>query len=188
MVNQVSTVDVAGGAPVGPGESDALLAISVILNLAPGAQVAVYNAPIAANAASFQAVFNKMINDGVTVISNTNVYCEDQTTLADVQSLDSTLASAAASGISVLSATGDAGSACQDGTPGTIAVPTDSPHITAVGGSSATAGPGNVYGSETWFDGSAQVPPTGAAGFTPRTMGALAAAVPCAAHRRILLG
>jgi hypothetical protein len=165
MVNQVSKVDVAGGAPVGAGETDALLAVSVILNLAPGAQIAVYDAPLAANAASFQAVLNRMINDGVTVISNTNTYCEDQTTLADVQSLDSTLASAAASGITVLSATGDAGSACRDGSQNTIAVPTDSPHVTAVGGSSATAGSGNVYGSETWFDGTHGVPPTGAAGF-----------------------
>ncbi|HEY6923180.1 MAG TPA: protease pro-enzyme activation domain-containing protein, partial [Steroidobacteraceae bacterium] len=165
LSSQVNKVDVAGGAAPGPAEADTLLAIATILNVAPGAQITVYDAPFAANAASFQSVFNAMINDGVTVISNTNIYCEDQTTLADVQSLDATLSAAAASGVTVLSATGDAGSSCQDGSANTIAVPTDSPHVTAVGGSSATAGPGNVYGTETWFNGTTQVPPIGAAGY-----------------------
>jgi hypothetical protein len=41
-------------------------------------------------------MFNAMINDGVNVISNSWAYCEDQTTLADVQSIDSILASAGA--------------------------------------------------------------------------------------------
>ena len=163
--NQVSQVPVAGGAPIGPGETDVLLGIDTILSLTPGAQIVVYEAPFASNAASFQAVLNAMIDDGVTVISNTNIYCEDQTTLADVQSLDATLATAAASGISVFSATGDSGSTCSDGTASTIAVPTDSPHVTAVGGSTGTVGAGNVYGSESWFDGSNDVPPLGPAGF-----------------------
>ncbi len=165
LVNQVSQVPVAGGAAIGAGETDVLLGIDTILNLAPGAQIVVYEAPFASNAASFQAVLNAMINDGVTVISNTNIYCEDQTTLADVQSLDATLVTAAASGISVLSATGDTGSICSDGSAGTVGVPTDSPHVTAVGGSTGTIGAGNVYGTESWFDGSNDVPPLGPAGF-----------------------
>ena len=38
---------------------------------------------------------------GVTIISNSWAYCEDQTTLADVQSIDLVLQSAAAAGINV---------------------------------------------------------------------------------------
>ena len=48
-----------------------------------------------------------MINDGVNVISNSWAYCEDQTTPADVQSIDSILTSAGAAGITVLSGSGD---------------------------------------------------------------------------------
>ena len=165
LLNQVSQVNVNGGAPIGPGETDALLAIATILNLDPLAKIAVYEAPFAANATSFQAVLNQMMNDGVTVVSNSNIYCEDETTLADVQSLDAMLASAAASGISVLSATGDAGSTCSDGSANTIAVPTDSPHVTAVGGSSGVIGPGNIATSQSWLNGSGQIPPTGQGGF-----------------------
>ena len=57
---------------------------------ASGAQVVVYDAPFT-GAGSFQALFNRMIDDGVTIISNSWAYCEDQTTLADVESIDSIL-------------------------------------------------------------------------------------------------
>ena len=60
-----------------------------------------------------------MIDDGVTMISNSWAYCEDQTTQADVQSIDSILATAAASGIRVLNASGDNGGTCLDGSPNT---------------------------------------------------------------------
>ncbi len=49
------------------------------------------------------------------VISNSWAYCEDQTTLADVQSIDTILQTAAASGISVFTGSGDHGSTCLDG-------------------------------------------------------------------------
>jgi kumamolisin len=165
LIGQVSQVDVNGGAPLGPGEEDALLAIVTILSTAPGAEVVVYHAPNEGPGTSFQALFNAMIDDGVTIISNSFVYCEDQTTDADLQSLDEILATAAASGISVLSATGDSGSTCNNGSAATVSVPASSPHVTAVGGTAAKLGPGATYGSETWWDGSAQVPPTGQGGF-----------------------
>lgn len=95
-----------------------------------------------------------MIDDGVTVISNSWTYCENQTDLADVISIDSILASAAASGISVFNGAGDSGSTCLDGSPNTVAVPADSPNATAVGGSSLNSGPGLTYNGETWWDGS----------------------------------
>ena len=166
LLGQVTQVDVNGGAPLGPDQSDVLLAVDTILDLAPGAKIIVYDGPSTeSGTTSFQALFNKMIDDHVTIISNSFGYCEDQTTLADVETIDTILATAAASGISVFSATGDSGSGCSDGSPDTIAVPADSPHATAIGGTSPIAGPGSTYQGEKWFDGSGDLVPTGQAGF-----------------------
>src|SRR5439155_3477580 len=166
LLANVSQVHVNGGAPRIPDEEgDVLVGIETILGLAPGAQVAVYDAPFAGPGTSFQTLFNSMVNDRATIISNSFNYCEDQTTLADVQSIDAILKSAAASGISVFNATGDTGSTCRDGSANTITVPADSPNATAVGGTSMTVVPGLVYGGETWWDGLNQVPPTGQGGY-----------------------
>src|SRR5204863_3993286 len=83
----------------------------------------------------------------------------------DVQSLDSILASAAAAGISVFNASGDSGSTCLDGSGNTICVPADSPHATAVGGTSLTLGPAVTYGSESVWAGLNGSFPTGQGGF-----------------------
>ncbi len=130
---QLSQIHVAGGAGAhGADESEVLLDIDAVMSLAPGAQVIVFDGPFSGRG-SFQAMFNAMINDGrVTIISNSWAYCEDQTTLADVQSLDNVLANAAAAGITVLTGAGDQGSTClegsrnvttQPGTSGTRGVP-----------------------------------------------------------------
>jgi hypothetical protein len=163
VINNLSEKKVGGGASIGAYEDEVLLDIDGVLSLAPGAQVVVYDTPFTAPGSSFQTLFNAMINDGDTIISNSWFYCENQTTAADVNSIDSILASAAASGITVLNATGDSGSVC--GAGNSIAVPADSPHATAVGGSSVTPGPGGVYGSETWWDTLNATPPGGAGGF-----------------------
>lgn len=160
----ISQVHVGGGATAGAQQAEVLLDIDDVITAAPGAQLVVYDAPFS-GAGSFQAIFNAMINGGVTIISNSWTYCEDQTTLSDVQSIESILQTAAAAGISVLSATGDFGSSCWNGSANTAQVPTTSPHITAVGGTSPTFGPGFAYAGETWWDGSATSPPTGQGGF-----------------------
>jgi hypothetical protein len=165
LLSHVSRVDVAGGAPQNGDESDVLLGIEAALLTAPGAQVIVYDGPSSGNGVGFEALINKMISDGVNVVSNTFSYCEDQTTAADVQSIDAVLATAAASGISVFNGAGDFGSMCSDGSANTVAVPADSPHTTAVGASSLTFGPGFTYAGETWLDGSSQVPPGPQGGF-----------------------
>ncbi|MGE0825072.1 MAG: protease pro-enzyme activation domain-containing protein [Candidatus Binatia bacterium] len=165
LINQVSQVHVNGGAPLGTDENDVLLSIETLLSLAPGAEVVVYDGPSSGPGTSFQTLLNTMIGDGVTIISNSFSYCEDQTTLADVQSIDAILATAAASGISVFNAAGDSGNSCGNGSPNTLAVPASSPNATAVGGSSITVGPGLTYGNESWWDGLSQVPPTGQGGF-----------------------
>lgn len=147
-LNNLSVVPVDGGASPGPSQSEVLLDIDDVMTAAPGAKVAVYDAPFSGGG-SFQSVLNAMISGGVNVISNSWAYCEDQTTLADVQSIDSLMQKAAVAGITVLSGAGDSGSTCLDGSPNTVAVPADSPNLTAVGGSSLTVGPGLTYGNET---------------------------------------
>jgi hypothetical protein len=164
-INRLSKVDVNGGAQLGPEEAEVLIDIVAVMSNARGAKVVVYDAPFGGMRTSFQTLFNRMISDGVTVISNSWVYCEDQTSQADAQSIDSVLASAAAAGISVLNSTGDFGSTCVDGSGNTISVPADSPHATAVGGTSLTTGPALTYAGELFWNGVDQTPPTGAGGF-----------------------
>ncbi|HEY5366897.1 MAG TPA: protease pro-enzyme activation domain-containing protein, partial [Casimicrobiaceae bacterium] len=164
-INHVSNVHVNGGASAGASQDEVLLDVDEIISTAPGTRVVVYDGPFGGANASFQAIFNKMIGDGVDIISNSWAYCEDQTTLADVQSIDTILQTAAASGISAFTGSGDHGSTCLDGSGNTVHVPASSPHITAVGGSSLSMGPGSTYGSETWWDSSASTPPGGQGGY-----------------------
>jgi subtilase family serine protease len=126
------------------------------MSLAPGAQVVVYDGPFNGRG-SFQTMFNAMINDGVNVISNSWAYCEDQTTVADVQSIDSILASAGAAGITVLNGSGDNGSTCLNGSSNTCHVPASSPNATAVGGpprteASAASTATRPGGIQLWAD------------------------------------
>lgn len=158
----VSSVHVDGGATLGTGQSEVLLDIGTVLAVAPGAQVVVYDAP---SSTSWQALFNAMINGGVTIISNSWASCESQMAEADVRSLDTVLSAAAASGISVLNASGDRGSTCLDGSADTAHVPASCPSATAVGGATLTAGPGVTFGGASWWDGSTGTPPGGRGGF-----------------------
>ena len=161
-IANLSQVHVNGGAALGANQDEVLLDITTVMAVAPGAQVVLYDAP---SNASFQSIFNAMVNDRVTVISNSWAYCEDQTTLSDVQSLDSIFQTAAAAGISVFNAAGDTGTTCLNGAPNTVAVPASAPNATAVGGTSLTTGPGDVYVSEKWWNGTADTPPTGQGGY-----------------------
>jgi hypothetical protein len=164
--SQVSAVNVNGGvATPGRGEPEVLLDIDAVLAIAPSAQVTVYDAP---SSTSFQSLFNAMLTDPSgppSIISNSWAYCEDETSQADVESLDAILASASASGVSVFNAAGDSGSTCLDGSPKTVEVPADSPHATAVGGTSVLPGTAFTYGSERWWDDSQQTPRSGQGGY-----------------------
>ena len=161
--SNVSVVHVNGGATLGSSQDEVLLDIADVLTAAPGALIKVFDAPFSGT--SFQTMFNAMINGGVTIISNSWAYCENQTTLADIQSIDSVLQTAAAAGISVFSGTGDRGSTCLNGSPGVAHVPATSRWVTAVGGSAAQANPGFTYGGETWWDDSGKTPAGGQGGF-----------------------
>ena len=166
-IADVTQVHVNGGAGAVPGanQDEVLLDIAVVLSFAPGAKIAVYDGPFSGANTSFQALFNAMVGDHVNIISNSWTYCEDQTTLADVTSIDSILQGAAASGISVFNASGDSGSTCLNRAANTIGVPASSPSATAVGGTSLTVGPASTYGGETWWNGTNDSPPTGRGGF-----------------------
>ncbi len=165
IASRLSEVHVHGGVSTpGSGESEVLLDIATVMQLTPSAptQYVVYDAPMTT---SFEAMFNAMINDGVTIISNSWTACEDQVSQAGAQAIDSVLAQAAAAGISVLNGAGDSGSTCSDGSPNTVGVPADSPHATAVGGTSAKPSVGGLYAGETYWDGTMSTPPTGKGGF-----------------------
>jgi len=165
-INNLSVVNLGAGANFGAAEDEVVLDIDTVMTFASNAKVVVYSSGFPGAGSSFQNVFNRMLSDGlVTIISNSWAYCEDQTSLADVQSIDSILQSAAVSGISVFSGSGDSGGTCLDGASNTIAVPADAPHITAVGGTTLNAGAGGVYKGETWWDGSTHTPPSGQGGF-----------------------
>ncbi|MDQ6613713.1 MAG: Ig-like domain repeat protein [Actinomycetota bacterium] len=151
-----------GVATPGAGESEVLLDINTVLDIAPASKVMVFDGP---SSTSYEAMFNAMIGAGVTVISNSWASCEDQVPTATARSIDQVLQNAAAGGITVLNASGDTGSSCLDGSSSTVAVPADSPNGTAVGGTSHVTGPGGTYGSETYWDGSAASPVSGKGGF-----------------------
>jgi subtilase family serine protease len=133
----VRETKVNGGAALGPDEDEVLVDIDTILTLAPRAIVQVYDAPFSVEGTSFQALFNAATGDGAKIISNSWSYCEDQTTPADVQSIDALFQDAALGGITVINAAGDSGNTCLDGSAGIIGVPADSPNATAVGGGRA---------------------------------------------------
>lgn len=163
--DRLSEVSVNGGVSApGAGESEVLVDIDSVLGIAPLAptRYVVYDAPAST---SFAQMFQAMIADGDTVISNSWAQCEDQTPIAEAQAIDSVLASAAGSGVTVVNGAGDTGSTCLDGSANTVAVPADSPHATAVGGTSPTFGPGLTYGHESWWDDQNATPPGGAGGF-----------------------
>jgi Pro-kumamolisin, activation domain/Bacterial Ig-like domain (group 3)/Bacterial Ig-like domain (group 1)/Putative Ig domain len=162
----LTEVPVNGGvASPGSGESEVLLDINTVLDLANNTsppQLVVYDAP---PTTSFEQMFNAMLNDGDTVISNSWSECEDQVPKANAQSIDSVLAQAAASGVSVFNGSGDHGSSCLDGAANTVGVPTDSPNATSVGGTTPTFGPAMNLVSQRWWDGSSSTPPTGSGGY-----------------------
>jgi hypothetical protein len=162
----LSEVPVNGGVNTpGSNQDEVLLDIDTAMTIAHDAKIVVYDAPFNGQATSYSALFNAMINHGVTIISNSWASCEDQVSAADAAGIDAVLQTAAASGISVFNGTGDHGDACLDGAQSTVSVPADSPNATAVGGSSLTMGAGFSYGSETWWNGAASVPQTGQGGF-----------------------
>jgi kumamolisin len=165
--SQVTAVSVGAGPDPLAGQSEAMLDIETVLGAAPGATIRVYEAPAADNAEyqSWVSILQQMIQDPITptVISiSAFVGCEQDMEAngqqAGLSAMDTELMTVAMAGISVFSGSGDHGGTCTalDQTTRTdVAVPADSPHDTAVGGTTLSVLPGNLYGSETlWADNS----------------------------------
>lgn len=155
VLEHVHEVPINGGVPVpGPGESEVLLDIAAVIDAdpyllkSPAASLVVYDA--SANT-SFEQLFNAMIEQGDTVISNSWSACEGEVSPAEAQSINAVLEQAAARGISVFNGSGDAGGTCLDGAANTVGVPADSPYATAVGGTSPHFEAGLAYGGEEWW-------------------------------------
>ncbi len=165
IASRLSEVPVNGGVPApGPGEPEVLLDIDTLMLLAapPPTSYVVYDAPVST---PYETMIAAMVADGDTVISNSWASCEDQVSQAEAMTIDNEMAAAALAGVTVLNGSGDAGTTCLDGSPATVAVPADSPHATAVGGTTATPASGGTYAGETYWDGAHATPPTGSGGY-----------------------
>ncbi|HEV3309769.1 MAG TPA: Ig-like domain-containing protein, partial [Chloroflexota bacterium] len=163
LSKQLSVVPIGGGVgSPGPGESEVLLDLDTIFSLNPAANIAVYEG---GSGASFEQLFNAMINAHDTVISNSWAQCEDQTSPAEARAIDSVLSQAEASGITVFNGSGDNGTTCLDGSTNTVAVPADSPHALAVGGTTPVFGPALSYAGERWWGSGSNNPPDGQGGY-----------------------
>lgn len=165
-LSTLSEVPVNGGvSSPGAGESEVLLDIDTALDLASNEsppQIVVYDAP---PSTSFVQMFETMIEDKDTVISNSWSQCENGTSEAEAVAINEVLANAAASGISVFNGSGDDGSTCLDGSPNTVGVPADSPNATSVGGTTPSWGEALNVTSERWWNGTDETPPSGEGGF-----------------------
>ena len=118
LIKILSKVDVNGGVSPGTNQDEVLLDIDAIMTMATGCDiVVVYDAPFDGRG-SFQALFNQMVyHDKITIISNSWAYCEDQTSLSDVERIDTIFQTAAVGGITIFNGSGDTGSTCLDGAP-----------------------------------------------------------------------
>lgn len=147
-VPQLVTVPVDGGvpAPTPFGNPEVSLDIEMVLSMSPGvSNIYVYEGP---NFSSlniytvFEDVFNRMANDNLAKQIGCswfiiNGFAPDPVAEQIFQQM-------ALQGQSFFSASGDS-----DAYTGPIAFPSDSPHITQVGGTTLTTGPGASYTSET---------------------------------------
>src|SRR5262249_23912625 len=126
------------------GETEVIRDIVTVMGVAPGANYQVYEScNDCPNSVSFQTLFNALLNNGVTVISNSWFGCEPEFTRASVTSIEAILQQAGGAGVSVFSASGDTGTTCSNGVDylNTIGVPADAPSGVAVGGTYLQMGP-----------------------------------------------
>lgn len=149
-INRVTTVPVGGGTPIRSikGEGEVLLDLEILIGMAPAANYSVYEAP---DLVSFQDMVNTMINDHVTVISNSWSQCESQSSTTDLDSLESVFKQGLASGISSFNAAGDNGALCPDSNEKEVVSPADVVSAMSVGGTSLSLGAGSSYGGESWW-------------------------------------
>jgi subtilase family serine protease len=145
---QVKSVFDGTGIVTKTGEGEVLLDLEVVIGMAPQAQYKVYAAD---KLVSLHAVLNAMVDDKVSVISNSWSQCESMKVPADLDSLELLLGRAKASGISVFTASGDDGAVCRFNGKTDVSVPADAPSAMGVGGTSLDMGTDNSYVRESWY-------------------------------------
>ena len=145
-----TVVAVDGGTSSFAGEIEAVLDIEVAQSTAPDAHVRVYEAPN--NLGDVPDVIQKMVNDNVTVASDSWGLCEPLAGAALLGAENNEFQVAAVSGMSFFAASGDDGASdCKqaDGALG-VAVddPASEPFVTGVGGTTIVSG----TNQRTWTD------------------------------------
>ncbi|HTP19900.1 MAG TPA: S53 family peptidase [Solirubrobacteraceae bacterium] len=156
-------VAVAGGTTNGGASAvaEADLDLEVAHEIAPAAQLLDYNAPevTPSGADAFGAVVDQIAADGQASVASVSWgTCEAATPAADLRRDEQALEAAAARGITVVAASGDAGAyTCQqdNGRDHRLSVswPSSSPFVLSVGGTSLSTTTAGVYQGETaWQD------------------------------------
>jgi subtilase family serine protease len=146
-------VQVDGGSgAIGSGEVEVELDIEVVQAIAPGAAVAVYEAPNTDQGE--EDLYSAMVSADVPVISCSWGASELDRTSANITADDTVLKQAAAQGESFYAASGDSGSA--DASSGATAVdyPAADPDVSGVGGTNLTETSAGAWKSETAWSGS----------------------------------
>ncbi len=144
-------VDGASGS-AGQGAIEVELDIEVVGAIAPRATQLVYEGPNTTQ--GLNDTYNQIVTDGqAQIISTSWGLCEASTGSAELLTLDTIFKEAAAQGMTIYAAAGDAGA--YDCGNRTLAVdsPADDPYVTGVGGTNLQLDANNGYGSESvWSD------------------------------------
>jgi subtilase family serine protease len=150
IMGRVKVIPVAGGTTIRnpKGEGEVLLDLEIVMGMAPGAAYAVY---VARDFISFHQMVNAMVNDHVTVISNSWSECESALAPKELDGLESVFAGGAASGISAFNATGDNAAICVNSNKKEVTAPADVLSAMGVGATSLLVGAANSYGVESWW-------------------------------------
>jgi subtilase family serine protease len=151
-------IDVQGGTQVGNGHDEVDLDVQVIRGLAPKAQILSYEAP---ENTSWADMLNAIFAGKASIVSNSWTICETylaQSDPADRAAAEQALKVAAYKGVTMFTATGDAGAFdCQRSQFSqrslTVGFPPDSPWNVAVGGTVLSVRQNGSYLQETgWQD------------------------------------
>jgi pro-kumamolisin-like protein/IPT/TIG domain-containing protein len=154
------------------GTVEQLLDVTAVMAVAPGAKIFVYQAPPGTDWASvIEYAINNLAYSRTTsgaVLAVTTIDCEDSVNPSDAETIDGLASEAMVYNTAVFAGTGDTGSVCGDGSPSTIAAPSDSPHVVAVGGTilHIVSDLNYTYQGENWWN----TPGIGAGGFGVSTL------------------
>lgn len=132
----------------GQGAIEVELDIEVVGAIAPRARQLIYEGPNTTQ--GLNDTYNRIVTDNqAQVVSVSWGLCESSTGSSELMTLDTIFKQAAAQGIAIYAAAGDAGAYdCGDTTLG-VDSPAGDPYVTGVGGTNLQLGANNSYGSET---------------------------------------